>query len=95
MTFKDDVNGVRKVAFTSVSEEKDFYEYVLGLFDNFKDNEFTIGKTRIVPMKMGNFLGTKNLAFDFYIDGDTHAYKSLVIGKSGWERLFEKSVIHQ
>ncbi len=93
MTFTDDINGTRKVAFASVKEEKDFYNYVLGLFDNFKDNEFSIGNTRIIPMKMGNFLGTKNLAFDFYIDGSTHAYKSLVISKSGWERLFKKSII--
>jgi len=95
LSFTDDINGTRKVAFASVKDETDFYNYVLGLFDDFKNNEFSIGKTRIVPLKMGKILGTKNLAFDFYIDGNTHAYKSLIIGKSGWERLFKKSIINE
>lgn len=93
--YKTDNNGTGKFTFDSPKDEKDFYDYVLGLFDNFQNNEFTIGKTRIVPMKMGNFAGTKNLAFDINPDGRANADKTLILGKTGWIRLFKKSIIHQ
>lgn len=80
--------------FSSISEEKDFYEYVLGIFDDFKDNEFSINKVRIIPLKMGNMLGTKNLAFDIYPIGYNTPRKTLVISKTGWVRLFKNSQIH-
>lgn len=89
-----DKKGKGQFTFDAPSDEKDFYEYVLGLFDDFKDNEFNIGKTRIVPLKMGNFVGTKNLAFDINPDGQSYADKTLIIGKAGWIRMFKKSIIH-
>lgn len=93
LNYTTDNSGKGEFTFSSVSEEKDVYDYVLSLFDNFKDNEFFVGKTRIVPMKMGNFAGTKNIAFDINPNGAAYTQKTLVLGKAGWERLFKKSII--
>ncbi|PZP43958.1 MAG: hypothetical protein DI598_15055 [Pseudopedobacter saltans] len=93
LNYTTDNNGKGEFTFSSIGEEKDVYNYVLGLFDNFQNNEFFVGKTRIVPMKMGNFAGTKNIAFDINPNGAAYTQKTLVLGKAGWERLFKKSII--
>lgn len=83
--------------FTSLQEEADFYNYVLGLYDYFTDNEVTLHDMKIVPRKKDLF-GMNNMIFDIYIvafsSGPTNKYTSCMIGKKGWVKLFEKSKIH-
>ncbi|HEY8915284.1 MAG TPA: hypothetical protein VIM87_02570 [Chitinophaga sp.] len=83
--------------FNSLQEEADFYNYVLGLYDNFKDNEVTLHEMKIVPRKKDLF-GINNMIFDIYVvafsGGPTNKYTSFMIGKKGWIKLFEHSKIH-
>ncbi|PYF74770.1 hypothetical protein [Pedobacter nutrimenti] len=81
------------INFSSAKEEKDFYEYVLGLFDEFKDNEVTLSGVRIVPHPM-KLLGINNIMFDVYKKGSTYKNETVMISKKAWIRLFEKSRIH-
>ncbi|NHA07150.1 hypothetical protein G7092_25350 [Mucilaginibacter sp. HC2] len=87
-------NFVKRLEFPSVQEESDFYKYVLGLYDSFKDNEVTLGKTTIVPLR-NNLLGENSLFFEIHPDPDNKRYilTTLSIGKKGWVKLFEKSRI--
>ena len=83
--------------FNSLQEEADFYNYVLGLYDNFKDNEVTLHDMKIVPRKKDLF-GMNNMIFDIYVvafsGGPTNKYTSFMIGKKGWIKLFQHSKIH-
>eukprot|EP01133_Synstelium_polycarpum_P011679 gene11679-13638_t len=81
------------INFSSAKEEKDFFEYVLGLFDEFKDNEVTLSGVRIVPHPM-KLLGINNIMFDVYKKGSTYKNETVMISKKAWIRLFEKSRIH-
>ena len=83
--------------FTSYQEEADFYNYVLGLYDDFKDNEVTLHGMKIVPRKKDLF-GINNMIFDIYVvafsGGPTNKYTSFMIGKKAWVKLFQGSKIH-
>eukprot|EP01132_Coremiostelium_polycephalum_P012967 gene12967-15837_t len=68
-------------------------KYVLGLFDEFKDNEVTLSGVRIVPHPM-KLLGINNIMFDVYKKGSTYKNETVMISKKAWIRLFEKSRIH-
>jgi len=83
------------INFSSAKEQADFYNYVLGLFDDFKDNEFTVNGTRIVPHPM-KLLGINNIMFDVYPYKGNNNFKqeTIMISKKAWIRLFEKSRVH-
>jgi len=83
------------INFSSAKEQADFYNYVLGLFDDFKDNEFTVNGTRIVPHPM-KLLGINNIMFDVYHYKGNNNFKqeTIMISKKAWIRLFEKSRVH-
>ncbi|MDR6784051.1 hypothetical protein ABIE26_002560 [Pedobacter africanus] len=83
------------INFSSAKEQADFYNYVLGLFDAFKDNEFMVNGTRIVPHPM-KLLGINNIMFDVYPYKGNNNFKqeTIMISKKAWIRLFEKSRIH-
>lgn len=85
------------ILFTSLQEEADFYNYVLGLYDNFKDNELTLHDMKIVPRKKDLF-GMNNMIFDIYVvafsGGPTNKYTTYMISKKAWIKLFEHSKIH-
>jgi len=93
------VHGVfvfAQVDFSSAKEEADFYKYVLGLYDNYKDTELTLGRYRIVPRKKSLF-GSNDLIFDIYPTANNDADKltTYMINKKGWVNLFQNSRIHK
>jgi len=83
-----------KINFTSLQEESDFYKYVVGLYDDFKDNEVILNQYKIVPHEM-KLLGMKNIMFDVYPNKDSKTkYSTIMISKKAWIRLFSASAIH-
>ncbi|MDE1191277.1 MAG: hypothetical protein PW786_03955 [Arachidicoccus sp.] len=93
--YHSNINSFEKIEFASAQEELDFYNYVLSLYDNFKDNELTLNKIKIVPSR-NNLLGANNLVFDIYPEPNNKSYKytTEMIGRKAWIKLFEKSRIH-
>jgi hypothetical protein len=87
------INTYDKVIFSSAKEESDFYNYVVGLFDEFKDNEFKVNGIRFVPHPM-KLLGTNNIMFDIYQNNRPSKQETVMISKKAWIKLFEKSRIH-
>ena len=85
-----------QIDFSSAKEEADFYKYVLGLYDNFKDTELTLGRYRIVPRKKSLF-GSNDLIFDIYPtpDNDTDKFTTYMINKKSWINLFQNSRVHK
>ncbi|MGN8069458.1 hypothetical protein [Mucilaginibacter sp. SG564] len=83
------------INFSSLKEEADFYKYILGLYDSYKDNEITLNKCKIVPRKK-NLFGMNNLIFDIYpsAENDENKLTTYMIGKSGWINLFKNSKVH-
>lgn len=84
------------IEFSSLQEEADFYKYILALYDNYKDNEVTVGKCKIVPRKKSLF-GSNDLIFDIYptADNDINKLTTYMINKKSWINLFQNSRIHK
>lgn len=85
-----------QIDFSSAKEEADFYKYILGLYDNYKENEITLGRYRIVPRKKSLF-GSNDLIFDIYPtpDKETDKLTTYMINKKSWINLFQNSRIHK
>ena len=87
-------NSYYDIKFSSMKEEKDFYEYVLGLFDNFKDNEILLKNYKLVPNKM-SLVSKGNLFFDVYLFKNSSGHnESVMISKKAWIKLFKDSKIN-
>ncbi len=96
LSYRSNINSFEKIKFSSLQEESDFYNYVLGLYDTFKDNDITLNKIKIVPQR-NNLLGANQLVFDVYPEPDdnkSYKFTTYLIGKKAWIKLFAKSNIH-
>ena len=78
--------------FSSMQEEKDFYTYVLGLFDNFQDNEIKLKNYKVIPHKFKIF-GKDEIQFDVFLftDTDRRSNQSIAFTKKDWIKLFQSS----
>jgi hypothetical protein len=85
-----------QIDFSSAKEEADFYKFVLGLYDNYKETEVTLGRYRIVPRKKSLF-GSNDLIFDIYPtpDNDSDKLTTYMINKKSWINLFQNSRVHK
>lgn len=83
------------INFTDIKEEADFYKYVLGLYDDFKDNEILINNMKIVPREM-KLLGMKNIMFDVYPKSNSdYKNSTIMLSKKAWINLFKNSRVHK